>query len=215
MVDMHAKSDIVSHSPTRLLWALPSDFESACRAIWHNGWIPFGRRIDIRQSATFNGNSTETSHLFGISPYDPFPWILALMMLTRLETLVCNRTLMMRACHVLLFKTSHKHLECYLGQGLQMTSVGFPLTTRTGTSLEVRQLIIHRQSRVKIVRGLHKHKRIFGWPNKEDLQHLANTYTWFSIMNFRPASPGIENQYTRLDNFCITDYWGNFYTISL
>ena len=38
----------------------------------------------------FNEKSTETCLLFGISPYDPFPRTLALIMLTRLETLLCN-----------------------------------------------------------------------------------------------------------------------------
>ena len=37
-----------------------------------------------------NKKSTETCLLFGISPYDPFPRTLGLMMLTRLKILLCN-----------------------------------------------------------------------------------------------------------------------------
>ena len=49
------------------------------------------------QLRLFNKKLTETYHPFRISPYDPFPRTLALIMLTRLETLLCNWSLLMRA----------------------------------------------------------------------------------------------------------------------
>ncbi len=47
------------------------------------------------QLCLFNEKSTETCHPFGISPYDPYPRTLALIMLTSLETLLYNWSLLM------------------------------------------------------------------------------------------------------------------------
>lgn len=64
----------------------------------------------------------ETCNPFRTSPYDPFPRTLALVMLTRLETLLFNYSLLMRhgLCHFFLKRVTNI-LERCLGQGLILT----------------------------------------------------------------------------------------------
>ena len=64
------------------------------------------------QLRLFNEKSTEPCHPFGNPPYAPFPRTLALIMLTRLETLLCNWSLL---GYVLHSKTSHNHPRVLLG----------------------------------------------------------------------------------------------------
>ncbi len=84
------------------------------------------------QLRLFNEKSTETCHPFGILPYDPLPRTLALIMLTRLETLLCNWSLLMRLGYLLVSKTSHKHPRVLLGSRLD-TYPPFP-GRRSGAS---------------------------------------------------------------------------------
>lgn len=62
------------------------------------------------QLQSFHEKSIETCHPFVISPYESFPWTLASIMLTRLETVLCDWSMLMRAVTNI--------LECYLGSGL-------------------------------------------------------------------------------------------------
>ena len=89
-----------------LLLSRPFRFYAARRQIPTQHAVPSGSMAGSgtdegltvdSQLRLLNKKLTETCHPFGISPYDPFPRTLALIMLTRLETLLCNWSMPMRA----------------------------------------------------------------------------------------------------------------------
>ena len=116
-----------------LLLSRPFRFSAAHRQIPTQHAVPSGSipgsgtdeglTVDS-QLHLFNEKSTETCHPFGISPHDPFPRTLALIMLTRLHA--SDFTMELVPAHARWVMSSLPRrviniLECYLGQGLILT----------------------------------------------------------------------------------------------